>query len=218
MRRNRRAAAALAAGLALAAGSAAHAGGRPGDFDFYVLSLSWSPSYCEAAGGDDGSAQCDGGRPYAFVVHGLWPQYERGYPSFCADGRRDRPSSAAIAAMLDIMPDSDLVKHEWAKHGTCAGLKSAAYLGAIRAAFGRVAIPAAYVRLDRYLTVDPARVEADFRRANAGLPADGIAVTCDGRRLREVRICLTRDLAFRDCPQVDADGCRRSSVVMPPVR
>src|SRR5664279_6001869 len=51
----------------------------PGEFDFYVLSLSWSPSFCEQAsergnGGRSG-AQC-GGRPFSFVVHGLWPQYE----------------------------------------------------------------------------------------------------------------------------------------------
>jgi ribonuclease T2 len=56
----------------------------PGEFDFYVLSLSWSPSFCEAASerGNSGrsqQAQC-GGRPFSFVVHGLWPQYERGFP------------------------------------------------------------------------------------------------------------------------------------------
>src|SRR5258708_31440357 len=53
----------------------------PGECDFYVLSLSWSPSFCEEASerGNSGrsQAQC-GGRPVSFVVHGLWPQYERG--------------------------------------------------------------------------------------------------------------------------------------------
>src|ERR1700712_5920775 len=63
----------------------------PGEFDFYVLSLSWSPSFCEAASerGNSGrsQAQC-GGRPFSFVVHGLWPQYERGFPEYC-----QRPSA-----------------------------------------------------------------------------------------------------------------------------
>ena len=58
----------------------------PGDFDFYVLSLSWSPSFCEAARergntGRSQQVQC-GGRPFSFVVHGLWPQYERGFPDY----------------------------------------------------------------------------------------------------------------------------------------
>lgn len=55
-------------------------------FDFYVLSLSWSPSYCEAEGEQANGQQCRAGRPYAFVVHGLWPQYERGYPENCQAG------------------------------------------------------------------------------------------------------------------------------------
>jgi ribonuclease T2 len=53
---------------------------EPGQFDFYVLSLSWSPSFCEGreengGGGRSQQIQC-GGRPFSFVVHGLWPQYE----------------------------------------------------------------------------------------------------------------------------------------------
>ena len=59
---------------------------EPGQFDFYVLSLSWSPSFCEEASerGNEGrsQAQC-GGRPFSFVVHGLWPQYEHGFPEYC---------------------------------------------------------------------------------------------------------------------------------------
>src|SRR5215469_12920657 len=55
-----------------------------GRFDFYLMSLSWSPSYCAAAheGGRSGGMQCRA-RPYSFVVHGLWPQYEKGFPEYC---------------------------------------------------------------------------------------------------------------------------------------
>src|SRR4029077_16012103 len=60
--------------------------GEPGKFDFYVLALSWSPSFCEASrerpANRTPDQQC-GARPYSFVVHGLWPQYERGFPSNC---------------------------------------------------------------------------------------------------------------------------------------
>ena len=54
----------------------------PGQFDYYVLALSWSPSFCETATGNARRQQC-GARPFSFVVHGLWPQYERGFPESC---------------------------------------------------------------------------------------------------------------------------------------
>ena len=69
--------------LALLAMVARRLGGGDGDFDFYVLALSWSPSYCAIEGDGADPAQCANGRPYAFVVHGLWPQYEKGYPRDC---------------------------------------------------------------------------------------------------------------------------------------
>ncbi len=51
-----------------------------GQFDFYVLALSWSPSYCEAAQERAPRQTTDqrcAGRPFSFGVHGLWPQYEQ---------------------------------------------------------------------------------------------------------------------------------------------
>ena len=96
---------------------------EPGQFDFYVLSLSWSPSFCEEASerGNEGrsQAQC-GGRPFSFVVHGLWPQYEHGFPEYCdRDSWLDRD---IMRSMLDLMPAPGLIFNEWKKHGTCAGL------------------------------------------------------------------------------------------------
>src|SRR5258705_13928713 len=82
---------------------------KPGQFDFYVLSLSWSPSFCEQAGerGTPPQDQC-GERPYSFVVHGLWPQYERGFPEYCIvpAPRLDR---AIVSAMPDLMPAPRLI-------------------------------------------------------------------------------------------------------------
>src|SRR5260370_16727028 len=59
---------------------------EPGQFDFYVLSLSWSPSFCDAATerSPERAArdqQC-GDRPFSFVVHGLLPQYDKRFPHF----------------------------------------------------------------------------------------------------------------------------------------
>jgi ribonuclease T2 len=186
-------------------------------FDFYVLSLSWSPSYCEAEGEDANPQQCKAARPYAFVVHGLWPQYERGFPENC---RTDEPkvSNETLRTLYDLMPSAGLIRHEWTSHGACTGLSQNDYFTVLRAAREKVAIPEQYRQIDAYLTVAPGDAEAAFVKANQSLPGDGIAVTCDKRFLRDVRICMTKDLKFRSCPEVDRRDCRLDKAVMPPVR
>jgi ribonuclease T2 len=193
----------------------------PGEFDFYVLSLSWSPSFCEAASerGNSGrsqAAQC-GGRPFSFVVHGLWPQYERGFPEYC---QRPSPRLARniMTSMLDLMPAPGLIFNEWDKHGTCSGLGERAYFDTIRKARAAVKIPEDYLQLSEERTVAPADVEAAFVKANPGLKTSGIAVTCNRKRLGEVRICMSKELEFRDCPEIDRQACPLDQVTMPPLR
>jgi ribonuclease T2 len=194
--------------------------GAVGQFDFYVLSLSWSPSYCEAAAGRSGGTardrQCSG-RPFAFVVHGLWPQYERGFPSSCQIPAPRLPR-AIVDEMLDIMPSPRLVFHEWDRHGTCSGLSPRAYFDLVRAAWGAVTIPKDYMQLDQPVSVTPRDVVNAFLGANPRLGRDAINVSCDGRRLTEIRICLTKTLSFRNCPGMARYSCRRDNIVMPAVR
>src|SRR3977135_1905030 len=64
------------------------AASTPGDFDFYVLSLSWSSGFCETPAGARARGQCDASVNLGFVVHGLWPQDEHGYPSDCGPAAR----------------------------------------------------------------------------------------------------------------------------------
>jgi ribonuclease T2 len=211
----------VAVGLSLAVSSASAQDRRqnqPGQFDFYVLALSWSPSFCEAAGerGTPPQQQC-GSRPYSFVVHGLWPQYEKGFPEFCQvpAPRLDR---RIVSSMLDLMPSPRLIFNGWDKHGTCSGLSARAYFENVRKVRALVKIPDAYIDLKEPLTVTADEVEESFIGSNSGLTRDAISVTCDSRRLGEVRICLDKDFKFRSCPDVDARACRRENVVMPPVR
>jgi ribonuclease T2 len=192
----------------------------PGEFDFYVLSLSWSPSFCEAAAergnGGRSSAQC-GGRPFSFVVHGLWPQYERGFPEYC-----QRPSPRLdhniMSSMLDLMPAPGLIYNEWDKHGTCSGLGARAYFESIRKARSAVKIPPEFLELSEPKTIAPDDIEAAFIKANPGLSNAAISVTCNRTRLSEVRICLSKDLQFRACEELERRGCRRDQVEMPPMR
>jgi ribonuclease T2 len=216
--------AAVVAFVLIAAGSSAPAQdarqNEAGQFDFYVLSLSWSPSFCAAAaergGGRGATMQC-GARPYSFVVHGLWPQYDKGFPEYCQIPA-PRLDHGVVSSMLDLMPAPHLIFNEWDKHGTCSGLSPRAYFETVRKARAVVKIPPEYVDLQEPLAVTPAAVEESFIKANPALPQDGIAIGCDKKRLTEVRICLSKDLQFRDCPDVARRNCKREQVVMPPLR
>jgi ribonuclease T2 len=123
-----------------------------------------------------------------------------------------------IRSSLDLMPARALVLHEWREHGTCSGLASQAYFDSVRRARERISIPDSFVRLNSHTMVSPGEVEQAFLAANPGLTPDMISVTCDSRHLREVRICMSRDLEFRTCPEIDQRACRTPRVVMPPVR
>ncbi len=191
--------------------------GEPGQFDFYVLALSWSPSYCESAGNRADPAQCRVQKPLGFIVHGLWPQYDRGFPSDCAYNP-PRVSDHTIREISDVIPSRSLVIHQWRKHGTCSGLSPEQYFDLTRKAFEKIKIPPLFVESTRWQSVSPPEIENAFRVANPGLQGDMLSVTCDRRNLREVRICLTKDLQFRACPQVDRQSCRSPRISLPPIR
>ncbi len=218
----------IAAGLSVAAALAAAGPApaqdsrqyAPGEFDFYVLSLSWSPSFCEEAEerGNSGRSQTQcSGRPYSFVVHGLWPQYERGFPEYC---QRPSPRLARniMTSMLDLMPAPGLIYNEWDKHGTCSGLGERAYFETIRKARAAIKIPDEFLQLSEPKTISPADLEDAFVKVNPGLSTSAISVTCNRTRLSEVRICLSKDLQFRACEEIDRRACKRDEVTMPPVR
>jgi ribonuclease T2 len=193
---------------------------QPGQFDFYVLSLSWSPSFCAAAAqrgaGRAPSGQC-GTRPYSFVVHGLWPQFDRGFPQYC-QVPAPRLNRGVVSSMLDLMPAPHLIYNEWDRHGTCSGMPARTYFDTVRKARAVVQIPPEYVDPQKPLIVAPRAVEDAFIKANPALAQGDIAVECDKRRLTEVRLCLSKELKFRACPQIVKRSCRRDQVLMPPLR
>lgn len=168
-----------------------------GRFDYYLLSLSWQPSWCRGTGDSRGADECRPGTGRDFTVHGLWPQYEDGYPEFCATDERD-PSRRETQAMGDLMAPG-LALHQWRKHGRCTGLSAAAYFRTLRRAAESVAIPDVFDDLSRDIRLPPAVIEEAFVEANPRLDPDGVTVTCRREALHEVRLCLTRDLRPRDC-------------------
>ena len=191
----------------------------PGAFDFYVLALSWSPSYCEERrerGASRPDPQCSG-RPFAFVVHGLWPQYEKGFPSYCQvpAPRLDR---AMVGRALEVMPSPTLVFHEWERHGTCSGLVPGAYFETMAKARAVVKIPEDYLELAQPVTVAPAAIAEAFIKSNPGLERADMAVVCNKTRLTEVRLCMARDFTFHACPEIARRACKRDTVDMPAMR
>ncbi len=181
--------------------------GQTGNFDFYMLALSWSPTYCAVEGSRRGSAQCDIGKKIGFTVHGLWPQYFSGYPSNCSLSERGVPGYV-IDEMRDIFPDTGLARYQWRKHGSCAGNDPASYFRATRAAYNRVKIPERFRNLKQAVSIPPIEIERAFAAANPGLRPDMMRIMCQRGQLQEIRICFDRNIrGFYSCGRADRSNC-----------
>lgn len=198
-------------------GAARADGERAGDFDYYVLALSWSPNWCATDGAGRDASQCDPRTDSHFVLHGLWPQKERGYPSYCRTAERD-PTRAQSAAMEDIMGSDGAAWYQWKKHGRCSGLAATAYYETARTAYRAITIPEVFRKLNRDVTLPATVVEEAFLEANPGLTRDEITITCKGERIQEARICLTKDLVPRNCGADVARDCTLQKAKMDAIR
>lgn len=194
-----------------------------GQFDYYALVLSWSPTYC-AEKGDNDRMQCNrsDGRRYSFVLHGLWPQYERGYPSDCELPRRPFVPEPVIDSMLDVMPSRGLVIHEYRAHGTCSGLDPAPYFSTARRLFDGIKIPERFRNPFQSQYVSPSDIRNEFLRANPGLGNDMLTVVCNGSggQLKEVRFCFSKGGKPRACGENENQRklCSADRVFIPPAR
>jgi ribonuclease T2 len=173
-------------------------GERAGEFDYYVLSLSWSPNWCAFERDAKGSPQCNEDTKFGWVLHGLWPQNESGWPSYCLTRERD-PSRGDTRAMADIMGTPGQAWYQWKKHGRCAGMSSDGYFDAARQAYNAVVRPPVFRKLASPIYVPATVVEQAFLQADPRLLPDMITITCRANRIQEARICLTKDLKPRTC-------------------
>ncbi len=207
----------LAAAAVSATAQRRQAPTTPGQFDYYLLSLSWSPQYCSDMGDDPEDPQCAPGRRYGFVVHGLWPQSQEGNnPRTCSPA--PRLDSQTEKSMLDIMPSEQLILHEWGSHGTCSGLQPADFFKLTRAAFQKVKIPAQYLGPKSALAVPVKQLRQSLTDANPGLRPGEFAIYCDDTYLREVRVCLDKSLNFRACGGRVRDACQIDTVILRAVK
>ncbi len=184
-----------------------------GIFDYYLLSLSWSPTFCLMHPDNE---QCSG-KGYGFVLHGLWPQYARGgWPQSCPPLTQLNQEERARG--LTLFPTEKLLKHEWSKHGTCSGLGAMGYLDAADKALAKVQIPETLQPSTSVRYYEAAEIAQQIRQSNPGITANGVAVLCSGPELSEVRVCLGKDLAFADCGKGVKTQCRSGQIRVPPIR
>jgi ribonuclease T2 len=179
--------------------------GTPGAFDYYLLSLSWSPEFCYSHAD---KPECLSGH-HGFVVHGLWPQYAEGFPENCSQA----PGLLNPAEMADLMPDAELVLHEWNTHGTCSGLDAESYFKLLRRAFASVKVPDRFAAAREAFSISPQDVKSEFVHANPNLKADDLTVSCGNNYLTAVSLCLTKDLQPTMCQNLR--DCRANVIQVP---
>ncbi len=98
--------------------------------DYYMLTLSYSPSFCEHVREKYGEIpesqqyQCGPNSHFKWVVHGLWPQNAhaeqvKDQPRFCQGDLPPLPETL-LEQYLPYSPGKALLQGEWEKHGACA--------------------------------------------------------------------------------------------------
>ena len=187
---------------------------QAGQFDYYVLSLSWAPTYCLTH--TDDSGEC-GGKGYGFVVHGLWPQYDvGGYPENCPT--EFDLSAEAVARGRTVYPSERLMQHEWQAHGTCSALDALSYVNLADRATAAVRIPAELEAPRSAQNLRSDRLAELFHAANPQMPADALTLACNRASFSELRVCLTKELAPRSCGRGVRSNCPQVALRIPASR
>ncbi len=171
----------------------------PGQFDFYLMNLSWAPEFChnvevlplnERTANKRADAADECGTPTGFVLHGLWPQNFNGtYPASCST----RPGPESYAPYLGDTPSLTLLQHEWAKHGTCTTLNPDAFFATADDRFHDLKIPTVLQNVTHPVTLRPADLLGQFQTANPTYPQGSILLSCGRNYLTAVEACYDKD-------------------------
>ena len=205
-------------GLATTARAAAPELIASGDFDFYVLTLSWSPGFCDTGGADKSREQCAVGAGEGFVVHGLWPENsDRPYPSDCSDP--GYIPGDALRETHGLYPAEGLARYEYRKHGTCTGLSPENYFHAVKYARERLKVPEMLRAPHDALNLAPRDIESALIAANPALTTANFALTCGHGELIDLRVCVAKTLdSYVDCPKIARHSCHSSAIKVMPLR
>ena len=203
--------------LIIMAGALRADGEKAGEFDYYVLALSWTPTWCALEGDARGSEQCDASKDFGWTLHGLWPQFHQGWPSYCNTIER-QPSLSMTNGMSDIMGTSGLAWHQWKKHGTCSGLSARDYYALSREAYGKINRPALFRKLKEPVKVPAKVIEEAFLKENPSLKANTLTITCKQGRIQEARVCFSKALDPVPCGRDTIKDCSMTNALFDPAR
>ncbi|MGI4756861.1 MAG: ribonuclease T2 family protein [Janthinobacterium lividum] len=207
----------LAGSIVCKTGNAQEVKSAPGTYDYYLLNMSWSPAFCDTLktltpaeqAARQGSTECSS--PHSFVLHGLWPQnFDGTYPGNCSD----RPGPQRPERYLDMTPDLSLIKHEWAKHGTCTTLSPDAFFSTARQAYTAVTIPETLKHVDQQVMLAPEAILAMFYKANPSFPQGSFALSCGRNTLTAIEACFSRDAQPIACQNIRT--CKANVVKVEP--
>jgi len=185
-----------------------------GDFDYFLLTLSWAPEFCATNPNGRKSIECAPSQHRGLVVHGLWPQYDSGkWPQDCAS--TPPVSSSTANHMMPIMPGKQLIQHEWEKHGTCSGMSVEDYFGAIEKLYNGLEVPGEFKKPTDSAQTTPAAIEQKFASAN-NAPKTAFRVSCPQNEFSAVEVCLSKELQYQACPSTLKE-CRAPHIEVRPV-
>jgi len=188
------------------------ASGTRGEFDYYVMALSWSPTFCELH--PDEEEQC-AHKGYGFVLHGLWPQYDGGGgPENCPT--TDEVDKKTAAAALAFMPSRSLINHEWRAHGACTGLGAPDYFALADRAFAAVRMPSEFEAPSQPIDTTADDVRSALKRANPELTDEMMSLHCSRGELVEIRVCLNKDVALQECGKRMQSHCPATARITMP--
>lgn len=190
----------------------AEIGSAPADFNFYIFSISWSPTYCEHHQQD--KEECGGKFP-GFSLHGLWPMLTAtNWPQNCSTTEKLTPE--ALAFGKKIYPNKALVKHEWEKHGTCSGLDALSYFKKAENAVLSVKVPPVFQNVKTPLSMSATKIVQSFISSNPVLKPDNILLECANKELTEVRFCMDKNSKFEHCVAGFKTQCPSSDKIVIP--
>jgi ribonuclease T2 len=178
--------------------------------DYFRLSLSWSPTFCEGKSHAKDHFQCQ--HDFGFIVHGLWPNKIkdnqtsisfRSHPRNCRNEKEI--SIEIIKKYFCLMPSESLMQTEWEKHGTCYWQKPEDYFEQINQLYSQIHLPDNINDILNNQTISKRSrrnfIKQTFLDLNPKLTAEQIDIKManKGKKLREVAFCYNHQFHHIKC-------------------
>ena len=160
---------------------------KPGNFDFYLFTLSWSPQFCATT------------RRETSGVRDAWREFRRPWALAGVQERLlagelfERARSRESKCRGRHHADASLVDHEWQKHGTCSGLGVDGYFDLMRSIRKSIIDSGSLLHLKETQMMAAAEIKAEFVAANPRISTEDMVIGCANNTLVQVQFCVAKD-------------------------